>query len=68
MSKEMKNTLNTIDEIRTDILKNIREIKSTEYNCKSYKKSLLNVLNRKDSELIELKIEILENESQKRSV
>jgi len=47
-----------IDEIKTEILEIKTEIKSKHFDDKVYKQSLINVLNKIESEVIELESEV----------
>jgi len=48
----------TIDELKTEIIECIREIKPKHYDDKVWKRCLINVLNNQMKELLELEIEL----------
>ena len=55
----VKDSLDKIDELQTEIHKTKTEIKSKHYDDKIYQQSLINVLNNHLTELIELESELV---------
>jgi len=55
----MKNNHNTIDELKTEIIKTKTKIKSIQYDDKCYQQSLINVLNNHLKELIKLEQQMI---------